>query len=195
MTSLDFDELHRLVDASLRVETEDELIETVRGLLRNAYERAVSDVGEEFEFIYLYYPEMLGIAMEKETEGLTWEQRIRSWYHGKNPNTTESPSRESGEPDTEAIQRVVETDYHRMYNTGAYDTASAINESGRKIYKRWVTMGDEKVRTAHQYLEGDVVELGEEFYTWDGDSALFPGDFSNPAYNVNCRCILEYETA
>ena len=54
MTILDFDEVNKLVEASVRTQTEDEVVETIRGLLKNAYERAVLDMDEEFEFIYLY---------------------------------------------------------------------------------------------------------------------------------------------
>lgn len=220
MTILDFDEVNKLVEASVRTQTEDEVVETIRGLLKNAYERAVLDMDEEFDFIYLYYPEMLGIAMEKPIKGLTWEQRVRSWYKGINPNAHDVTSRTSdggfippeegkteetpsetprgnegavlGIPDIEAIKRVAETEYHRMYNTGAYDVASEMEKQGYTMYKVWMTMGDEKVRFAHMYIDGMAVPLDEEFFTYDGDSALYPGDFTDPSNNVNCRCWLEY---
>lgn len=219
MTKLDFDELHTLVDASLATQDVDGVIETIRGLLTNAYERAVADMEEEFEYIYLYYPEMLGLALEKPIDGLTWEERIRSWFNGENPNTatetaqnkereTEEPEEETEESEertkesekpmtyeniSEAIKRVVDTEYHRMYETGAYDTATAMKEDGKNIYKRWVTMMDERVRDTHSYIEGELVPLDEEFYTFDGDSAQFPGGFALPQNNINCRCWIEYE--
>lgn len=232
MTTLDFDELHRLVDASLRTQTEDEVIETVRGLLTNAYERAVADMEEEFEFFFILYPEYLKRAIEMPIEGLNWEERIRSWYHGKNPNmgklkaslretedelreardqlkeaedklrNSEEKIRESEEKSAKGntpmdfkdeIQRVVDTEYHRMYNTGAYDTATEMENEGYPVMKRWITMGDDRVRDTHSYIDDELVPLDEEFYTYDGDSAMFPGDFSNPANNINCRCICTYE--
>lgn len=177
---------------------------------------------EEFEYIYMNYPEMLGIAMEQKTEGLTWEQRVRSWYHGVNPNkpsytlpsdsingesfkaTSETseggeiPPEEgsAGNIDVSAIQRVVETEYHRMYNTGAWDYANSFQEkTGRTMYKRWETMLDDKVRDTHIYLQSDAVPLDEAFFTFDGDSAMYPGGFTLAENNCGCRCWVEYETA
>lgn len=189
---------------------------------------------EEFEYIYMNYPEMLGIAMEQKTEGLTWEQRVRSWYHGVNPNEPsdgqkpsetipetstssgadniafmrasetseggEIPPKEgsasAGNIDVSAIQRVVETEYHRMYNTGAWDYANSFQkETGRTMYKRWETMLDDKVRDTHMYLQSDAVPLDEAFFTFDGDSAMYPGGFTLAQNNCGCRCWVEYETA
>lgn len=229
MTSLDFDELNKLVDASLQTEDEDGVVETVRKLLKGAYEQAVLDWETEFEYIYMNYPEMLDKALEKPTEGISWEERIRSWYKGENPNmtaekpisntdtimstsetsqggatpptegTTEGTKAETaketkGVPDVEAIKRVVETEYHRMYNTGAYDTVSAFQQqTGHSVYKRWNTALDDRVRDTHIYLEGDRVPLDNAFFTFDGDSAMYPGGFTLPQNNIRCRCLVTYE--
>lgn len=53
-------------------------------------------------------------------------------------------------------------------------------------------MEDDKVRDTHDYLEGMSVGIDEEFYTYDGDHALYPGGFENAQNNVNCRCFLTY---
>lgn len=103
--------------------------------------------------------------------------------------------------DVEALLVVLTTEWHRNYNQGAYDGAVTHNNSiqiqpskGGKPYtmKKWVTMRDERVRDTHEYLEGVTIPINEEFYTKDGDHALFPSDFENPSNNINCRCILEY---
>lgn len=89
------------------------------------------------------------------------------------------------------IKRLFETEWHRMQNTGGY--AAAKEASNRNsINKVWITMGDEKVRDTHEYLEGMTVGLDKEFYTFDGDHALFPGGFRNASNNVNCRCDCSY---
>lgn len=86
----------------------------------------------------------------------------------------------------EGVLRIIDTESHRDYNTGVYDAAK---ESGiPNIMKRWNTMMDDRVRDQHQWLEGVMVGLDDYFYSDDGDSAMFPGDFDNPALNVNCRC-------
>ena len=86
----------------------------------------------------------------------------------------------------EEVIRIIDTEAHRDYNTGVYDAAK---ESGKStVRKKWLTMRDDRVRDTHDYLEGMVVGLDDVFYTYDGDSARFPGDFSLPENNINCRC-------
>ena len=90
------------------------------------------------------------------------------------------------EPVPEDLLRIVDTEAHRDYNTGVYEAAENSGISG--IRKKWFTMADGRVRDTHDYLHGAVVGLDDRFYTFDGDSALYPGDFGNPDNNVNCRC-------
>lgn len=84
------------------------------------------------------------------------------------------------------ILRVIDTEAHRDFNTGVYNAAKA---SGRpNLKKKWITMRDDRVRDTHQYIDGMVVGIDDSFYTFDGDSALYPGGFEKPENNVNCRC-------
>jgi len=91
------------------------------------------------------------------------------------------------EDSLDGILRIIDTEAHRDYNTGVYDSASA---SGVTVRKQWATMNDDRVRDTHSYLEGVIVGMDDKFYTYDGDSARFPGDFSLPENNVNCRCMV-----
>lgn len=85
------------------------------------------------------------------------------------------------------LERIIDTETTRDYNTGVTDAA---NESGVPgIKKRWNTMLDERVRDQHMELEGQTVGLDDLFYIGD-DSAYAPGGFSLPENNVNCRCSL-----
>ena len=90
------------------------------------------------------------------------------------------------EDTAEEIIRVIDTEAHRDYNAGVYNAAKASGQEGLK--KRWYTMRDDRVRDTHKYLEGMVVGIDDAFYTDDGDSAMYPGGFSLPENNVNCRC-------
>lgn len=106
--------------------------------------------------------------------GQTWEERVRDYL--ANGGTVED------------LQRIAETESHRDYATGAHETA----KSAGATYKKWITMRDEKVRDTHSFIDGVAVGIDEEFYTYDGDSALYPGGFENADNNINCRCWLEY---
>jgi len=93
------------------------------------------------------------------------------------------------ENDIVGLKRLVESEFHRVYNTGSMDAAEM---SDKTLYKTWVTAGDDKVRDTHYYLEGQKIPVDAYFYTFDGDKALAPGDFMLTENNANCRCILDY---
>lgn len=84
------------------------------------------------------------------------------------------------------ILRIIDTEAHWDYNTGVFDAAVASGIPG--IRKRWNTMLDDRVRDPHAYLEGVVVGLNDEFYTYGGESAMYPGGFGVPELDINCRC-------
>lgn len=86
----------------------------------------------------------------------------------------------------EGVLRIIDTEAHRDFNAGIYDAAVESKIPG--LRKRWETMMDGRVRDTHDYLQSTEVGLDDRFYTFDGDSALHPGDFELPENNVNCRC-------
>ena len=86
------------------------------------------------------------------------------------------------------ILRVVETDGNRVYNTGGVEGAKSVGATS----KTWRTMMDDRVRDTHDYLEGVTVGIDEKFFTYDGDSARYPGDFEAPQNSIGCRCWLEF---
>jgi len=90
------------------------------------------------------------------------------------------------EDSLEGVLRIIDTEAHRDYNAGIFDAATQSKVPG--IKKRFNTMLDNRVRDTHDYLEGMEVGLNDRFYTYDGDSARYPGDFSLASNNVNCRC-------
>lgn len=95
--------------------------------------------------------------------------------------------------DVTALQTLVESEYHRVHEVGVADGVKQVaRETGITVMKTWRTVGDNRVRDTHDFLEGVTVPLNVEFYTFDGDSALRPGGFNNAENNVNCRCWLDY---
>ena len=110
-------------------------------------------------------------AVNLEIKGETFRQRMEE---------------QIAELSEDGVQRIIETEAHRDYNTGVYDAAKQSGKPG--IQKQWHTMMDGRVRETHDYLEGMTVGIDDRFYTFDGDSALAPGGFTNPDNNVRCRC-------
>lgn len=97
--------------------------------------------------------------------------------------------------DLPGLVRLVESEYHRVYNAAVEDGATDyVNNGGFGVTKNWYTVKDDKVRETHKYLEGQSVALEEEFFTFDGDHAPYPGGFTKAENNVGCRCIVRLTT-
>ena len=132
--------------------------------------------------------EIIGIAVEmgdlddkavnREVAGETFRERVESLFTGGNPTA----------PD---LLRIIDTEAHRDYNTGVFDAAVTSGVEGLK--KRWNTRMDDRVRDPHAYMEGMTVGLNDEFYTYTGDSTLYPGGFGVPELDCNCRCSISLE--
>lgn len=135
---------------------------------------------EELEEELEYDTSELYTALYKPIAGETFEQRVDKRV-------------EEGSLDKDTLSRIVETECHRMNETGKFDKASRYEREGRMVNKVWKTMEDDRVRATHWYINDVGVPMSERFYTFDNDSARFPGDFSFPENNVNCRCWLEYQ--
>ena len=91
---------------------------------------------------------------------------------------------------------IAETETHRAINTGGLDGAEDYQRKNpdKTVMKTWMTMLDDRVRDTHDYLEGATIPIDARFFTYDGDSAMRPGDFMLPENNCGCRCILRYTT-
>lgn len=63
-----------------------------------------------------------------------------------------------------------------------------------KTMKRWLTMGDKRVRETHKEVGGTSKPIGEPFYV-GGSLLQYPRDFSlgaSTAETAGCRCSIEY---
>ena len=109
----------------------------------------------------------------------TWEERVSEYFDD-----------EAGTVDE--IIRVVDTDLNRVYNDSILDVGERADGT---VMKTWETMMDERVRDTHDYLQSTSVPIDRRFYTFDGDSARYPGDFTLPQNNVNCRCRISLSMA
>lgn len=176
----EFDELNTLISQAELSEVK-ELTET---MLLLAYKRGVEDTEDDLDYFFdneLIIDEMAK-SINKKIDGQTWQDRIEKIVNEV-----------SFGGDAAGIQKIAETEYHRVYNEASIATAERIQkDSGKPVMKKWVTVKDDKVRATHEPLEGIEKPLNEKFYTIDGDEALAPGGFSKAENVVNCRCTLEY---
>ena len=191
----EFDEIHRpclpegkakeIAEFLIQHCTEDEAVEYVIDLMILAYIRGKRKAADDlmldyiawYEYIYEDVYRMNDVIF-KVFDKKTVEDRIREYYQQAEENR---------------MAVVIDTEYHRDYQTGGTDMADIYTtKTGKPAYKKWNTMLDDRVRDTHDYLEGMEVGISDRFYTYDGDSALAPGGFENPDNNVNCRCWLTF---
>lgn len=97
--------------------------------------------------------------------------------------------------DLGGLKNLVESEFHRVYNAGVYDGGMDYVDNGSfGVTKTWETVRDDAVRDTHRYLESVSVPLEEEFFTFDGDHAPYPGKFEKVENNAGCRCIVRLTT-
>lgn len=159
----------------------DDLWEYIEFLLIEAYTygnvQAMQDLGlldrDPADFIN---QDVMEQTINEPIAGKTYRDRIREYLDAEDSTV-------------EDFQRVAETDATRVYNAGVVDGGKASGLRG--VRKQWVTMMDDRVRDTHDYLEGLIVPLNSDFYSYDGDHARAPGLFSLPENNINCRCTIQ----
>ena len=164
---LDYDEVNALASVSEPQDRASDLM----SIMILAYMRGARETADDLFWDYVEDMILLNEALYQEKEGKTAFDRAST---------------------TDDFARLAENEAHRMYNTGAYDCAKQCQASGASIYKTWNTMEDNRVRDTHEYIEHDSVPIGDEFYTFDGDHARYPGDFQSPENNIGCRCFITY---
>ena len=181
---LEFDRIHKLAEYSIAIHSElpkeqrrKRLDDDFIDFLIIAYELGIREAGE-----------MLGIRMKPDTN----KMYAAIYKRIADETVTQRIAKYSDDNDEYGLMRLIDSEFHRVYNTAIYDAAEQAEADGRVIVKRWNPMMDDRVREQHFYLEGVEVGLDERFYTYDGDSARFPGDFELAQNNVNCRCYLTF---
>ena len=83
---------------------------------------------------------------------------------------------------------IAKTESHRIQQASTYDAQKAAKARGADVVKQWDSTLDGKTRSTHRKLDGQIREV-EEPFEMDGKKAMFPGEFGDPAEDVNCRCV------
>lgn len=183
-----FDEINQMISTSYRLavtELDDvqdqvaQIIDDLLSMLILAYNAGMDATAQNLAADLSVDLDALEDALYTSIDGKTFEQRVQEYVLAQ---------------DMAGLSVVAASEYHRLYNAGAYDGAQQfVRTQGLGITKRWVTVRDDRVRETHRYLEGMSVDVGEEFYTSDGDHAPYPGAFRKAKNNVGCRCIVIYD--
>lgn len=176
------DELNVLTTTSYRMAGGDsaarvnQIVDDVLSFLINAYALGIRNAGIMLGHELSVNVDQMEDAIYLVIEGKTFADRVADHVGGN---------------DIGGLQSLVESEYHRVYNAAVQDGATDyVNNGGFGVTKHWHTVKDNLVRETHKYLEGQSVPLEEEFFTYDGDHAAYPGGFTKVENNANCRCIV-----
>ena len=197
MTVLEFDEIEKYREVrewitsmtpSQLMEKKQNVVDVVWDFLEYCYVLGYREATEEVKNL----ADDVKSLLPKDYDDLSDEQKKEAdkeiYRKFKGEDFTDRVSKYAELGNAPDIIRVVETDGNRVYNFGGINGAK---ESGART-KTWLTMMDEKVRATHDPLEGITVPIDDKFVTFDGDEARFPGDFTDPSNNVNCRCTVGF---
>ena len=181
-------------DGLPKEEKKQKICDAVLDLLIMAYvfgcDRVIEGLPEEQTVLLSqtdFEPEGTNISQQelyeviyKPIAGETFEQRIRRRIDEETL-------------DEETLNRIMETDYHRVEETGADYTARTIGgHLHLNVYKTWRGMLDERERDQHWFSEGQTVPRDQMFTMPDGSQAMYPGMFGIAEQDCNCRCWAEY---
>ncbi|QWV87426.1 phage head morphogenesis protein [Streptococcus parasuis] len=84
--------------------------------------------------------------------------------------------------------RIARTEGGRVQSTGKQRAYEEAKDKGIDIQKRWLSTLDKKTRHSHQQLDGQTVEIEEEFVSDSRAKAMGPRMFGKPQEDINCRC-------
>lgn len=182
---LKFDELNVLandiVNAIEPIENKEKKIDTATDLLEDiliaAYMLGYEHVSEMLGISITIDVDLMHDALYEVIQGETFPDRVRTHIDNN---------------DMDALYLLIGDEYHRVYAYASEDAARAVQNKGYEVFKTWVTMGDDKVRDTHRYIDMQTISIDSEWYTYDGDHATRPGGFEKAQNNCGCRCVVLY---
>ena len=83
---------------------------------------------------------------------------------------------------------IVRTEGHRIQQASAEDARQVAKSKGADVVKMWDSLMDGRTRPTHRRLDGQIREVDEPFELGKL-TAMYPGDFGDPAEDCNCRCV------
>lgn len=175
---LRFDEINSLVD-EIAVDSEEEWF-----ALPPMERRHRKDLFWDCLWDWLIDGWAAGLLFVGEDRDMPDLTSILNWVYPRGETTSEIFDKDV--TDREKLQRMIECEANRVFNSGVIEAGKGVDG----LTKTWETMGDDRVRDEHWYLDGVTIPFDEEFVTIGGSSAPAPGMFNEADLDVNCRCFL-----
>lgn len=179
-----FDELNRFIDKvraqfdgvrlEEKPEEEEDIIDELLDLFLLAYAMGNEVTNDNLSSDWMPPVDEVMKVVDAKVAGETWKERVKDYF--ANGGTGED------------IVRIADTEVHRIANQAAYETAK---EAGA-TEKTWHCMMLPTSRDTHIYLDGVTAPIDGEFYSFNGGSTQFPGQWGIAEEDVNCLCWLSF---
>ena len=91
------------------------------------------------------------------------------------------------EADYKQALRIARTEGGRVQSSGKQKAYKEADKKGVQMQKRWLSTLDKKTRYSHQILDGQTVNVDEQF-VFEGHEAEGPRLFGRASLDINCRC-------
>lgn len=190
------------------------------------------DLRKAFKSVPQATPETIKAAVENPVSGLTLndtlEKNRREIIYdikkqigigltvGDRMSTMARRIADSLDGDYKKAVRIARTETHRVREEGHLKACLEIDStlekgtSGKRMYKVWRTMKDERVRPNRMYktkkgwkhgkaggedhvkMDGVEIPVNEPFKLSGGAKAMSPGQSGVAGHDINCRCTVEY---
>ena len=182
---LPFDELNSFTESlrnrfygvtniSERKDEQDDIIDEMLDLFLLAYAMGNEVTNDNLDFGWEPTVEEVMDTVNAEVANKTWRERVEGYF--------------SSGGTVDDLVRIAETETHRITNSAALDTAK---KAGAKT-KTWHCMMLPTSRDTHVYLDGVTAPIDGEFYSFNGGSTQFPGQWGIAEEDVNCLCWLSF---
>lgn len=152
--------------------------------------------------------EMLENAIQHNFTGLTLNERLQAQrndvilklrqvvtsglHEGQTYRTMARAIKDQMEISATKAIRIVRTEGHRLQESSKHASTEHAHTNGVRMNKTWNSMGDERVRDAHQDLNRKTIPIDQEFTSKAGGKGKGPGMMNKAADDINDRCFLTY---
>lgn len=177
-----FDEISALTAEADRLKSPD------RATKKDEVDKYIDEVTDLFVTSYVFGTNELNDELGTNIEPDLTEMRavIEEKFDDKDYRDRIREYMESGT--AYDIKRVVETDAHRIFNAALFTGAKKAGATK----KTWNCMMLPTSRDSHIYLDGVTIPIDAEFYSINGGSTLYPGQWGIAEEDCNCVCTLTF---
>lgn len=130
----------------------------------------------------------------RENRDVRWQEgklqsvTLQSVLQGESiPNMAKRIANTMGELNRRSTIRYARTAMTEAENAGRVDSYKRARDMGIGVSHQWMATHDSRTRSSHRRLDGEIVEVGEEF----SNGCRYPGDPNGAPEEIwNCRCTL-----